>query len=64
MLISSATDTHDLDLYMTCLNAWVVVHTSEGTGYQWQPHQQLLKHMSIRWQELFAIVAAALTWGH
>ena len=29
----------------------------------WQPHQQLLKR-SIQWQELFAIVAAALTWGH
>ena len=29
----------------------------------WQPHQQLPKR-SIQWQELFAIVAAALTWGH
>eukprot|EP00731_Ephydatia_muelleri_P003033 Em0001g3033a len=29
----------------------------------WQPHQQLLKRF-IQWQELFAIVAAALTWGH
>eukprot|EP00731_Ephydatia_muelleri_P037700 Em0539g2a len=29
----------------------------------WQPHQQLLKR-SIQWQELFAIVAGALTWGH
>ena len=28
-----------------------------------QPHQQLPKR-SIQWQELFAIVAAALTWGH
>ena len=29
----------------------------------WQPHQQLPTR-SIQWQELFAIVAAALTWGH
>ena len=29
----------------------------------WQPHQQLPKR-SIQWQELFAIMAAALTWGH
>ena len=28
--------------------------------YNWQPHQ--LGH-SIQWKELFAIVAAALTWG-
>ena len=27
-------------------------------------HQQLSKSISIQWQELFAIVAAALTWGH
>ena len=29
----------------------------------WQPHQQL-PGRSIQWQELFAIIAAALTWGH
>ena len=29
----------------------------------WQPHQRLPLH-SIQWQELFAIVAAASTWGH
>ena len=29
----------------------------------WQPHQQL-PGWSIQWQELFAILAAALTWGH
>ena len=29
--------------------------------YAWQPHQ--LEH-SIQWKELFAIVAAALTWGN
>ena len=27
----------------------------------WQPHQHL---RAIQWKELFAIVAAALTWGH
>ena len=29
--------------------------------YPWQPHQL---EASIQWQELFAILAAALTWGH
>ena len=32
--------------------------------YDWQPTQQLSRHISIQWQELFAILAAALTWGH
>ena len=30
----------------------------------WQPHQRLSPKVSIQWQELFAILAAALTWGH
>ena len=29
--------------------------------HAWQPHQHL---RAIQWKELFAIVAAALTWGH
>eukprot|EP00731_Ephydatia_muelleri_P017504 Em0010g602a len=29
----------------------------------WRPHQQLPK-CSIQWQELFAIISAACTWGH
>ena len=29
--------------------------------YPWQPHQL---EVSIQWQELFAILATALTWGH
>ena len=29
----------------------------------WRPHQQLPK-CSIQWQELFAIISAARTWGH
>ena len=32
--------------------------------HEWQPHQKLSIHISIQWQELFAILAAALTWGH
>ena len=32
--------------------------------YMWQPHQRLSETTSIQWQELFAILAAALTWGH
>ena len=36
-----------------------------GAWFQgdWQPHQRLSLR-SIQWQELFAIVAAASTWGH
>ena len=41
-----------------------------GTNYNgawfrrdWQPQQRLPLH-SIQWQELFAIMAAASTWGH
>lgn len=32
--------------------------------HNWQPHQRLSNQISIQWQELFAILAAALTWGH
>ena len=32
--------------------------------YPWQPHQKLSSRTSIQWQELFAILAATLTWGH
>ena len=34
----------------------------EWFHHNWQPHHQ--QHVSIQWQELFAIVAATLTWGH
>jgi len=34
----------------------------EWFHHNWQLHHQ--QHVSIQWQELFAIVAAALTWGH
>ena len=33
-------------------------------SYKWRPHQCLSKTISIQWQELFAIVAAAMTWWH
>lgn len=32
--------------------------------HEWRPHQKLSKTISIQWQELFAILAATLTWGH
>ena len=31
--------------------------------YPWLPHQRLSSRISIQWQELFAILAAAFTWG-
>ena len=60
------TDAADLELYTDA-------SSTHGCGayfqerwfhYDWQPHQQLSEQVSIQWQELFAIVAAALTWGH
>ena len=63
---TTATNTHNIHLYTDASG-----HLGCGAYFQghwfhhhWQPHQQLPKHISIQWQELFAIVAAALTWGH
>jgi hypothetical protein len=57
----------------TDLNIYTDASGTHGCGayfrgewfhYAWPPSQQLSKHTSIQWQELFAIVAAAFTWGH
>jgi hypothetical protein len=62
----SATDAHDLDLYTDASGRLGCGAYFQGQWFhhQWQPHQQLSKQISIQWQELFAIVAASLTWGH
>ena len=53
-LYTDASGTHGCGAYFK--GAWF--------HYSWQPHQQLSPTTSIQWQELFAIVAAALTWGN
>ena len=62
----NATNAHDLDLYTDASGRLGCGAYFQGQWFhhQWQPHQQLSKQISIQWQELFAIVAAALTWGH
>ena len=63
---TNATDAHDLDLYTDASGRLGAGAYFQGHWfhYQWQPHQQLSNQISIQWQELFAIMAAALTWGH
>ena len=62
----STIDAHDLELYTDASGCLGCGAFFQGCWFhhQWQPHQQLSKHISIQWQELFTIVAAALTWGH
>ena len=54
---------HDLELYTDASGTLGCGAYFQGAWfhYPWQPHQ---RQLSIQWQELFAIVAAALTWGH
>lgn len=60
------TDAADLELYTDASgrHGCGAYFQGEWFHHEWQPHQQLSKCVSIQWQELFAIVAAALTWGH
>ena len=60
------TDAADLELYTDASgrHGCGAYFQGEWFHHEWQPHQQLSKDVSIQWQELFAIVAAALTWGH
>ena len=62
---SSPTDASDLELYTDAsgIHGCGAYYRGEWFHYQWKPHQLLSKQISIQWQELFAIVAAALTWG-
>lgn len=55
----------DLSLYTDASSTYGCGGYFQGAWfhYSWQPHQQLSNATSIQWQELFAIVAATLTWG-
>ena len=63
---SAATTAADLLLYTDASGKLGCGAYYQGEWFHnsWQPNQQLSKSISIQWQELFAIVAAALTWGH
>ena len=56
----------DLSLYTDASGTYGCGAYYQGAWfhYSWQPHQQLPPTTSIQWQELFAIVAATLTWGN
>ncbi|KAL5497449.1 hypothetical protein EMCRGX_G013922 [Ephydatia muelleri] len=58
-------DADSFQLYIDASGSFGFGAYLDGAWFRgdWQPHQQLLKR-SIQWQELFAIVAGALTWGH
>ena len=64
----TATAAADLEIYTDASGAHGCGAYYKGAWfhYDWQPTQQLSKKtsISIQWQELFAILAAALTWGH
>ena len=65
-LESGTTDAHDLELFTDASGTLGCGAYFQGSWfhYSWQPHQQLSTNISIQWQELFAILAATLTWGH
>ena len=63
----AATEASDMNIYTDASGTHGCggyVYYSGDWFHDWQPSQQLSKHTSIQWQELFAILAAALTWGH
>lgn len=62
----NTTEASDLDLYTDAsgTHGCGAYYSGEWFHYPWQPHQQLSPITSIQWQELFAILAATLTWGH
>ena len=62
----NATPANDISLYTDASGTLGcgVYYQGSWFHYPWQPHQLLTAGKSIQWQELFAIVAAALTWGH
>ena len=61
-LDTETTEAHDLELFTDASGSLGCGAYFRGSWfhYSWQPHHKL---SSIQWQELFAIVAAALTWG-
>jgi len=60
------TDAADLELYIdaSSTHGCGAYFQGEWFHHDWQPHQQLSEQVSIQQQELFAIVDAALSWGH
>ena len=62
----SSIPAYDLDLYTDASGTLGCGAYFCGSWFHfpWQPHQLLSEGSSIQWQELFAILAAALTWGH
>ena len=64
-LESEATTAHDYQLYTDASGTLGCGAYFQGSWfhYAWQSHQQL-SSMSIQWQEMFAVLVAALTWGH
>ena len=64
--ITEDVDAHDLDLYTDASGKHGCGAYYKGAWffYKWRPHQCLSETISIQWQELFAISAAAMTWGH
>lgn len=62
----TATAAADLDIYTDAsgTHGCAAYYGGAWFHYDWQPSQQLSNHISIQWQELFAILAAAITWGH
>lgn len=65
-LDSHNTEAPDLELFTDAsgTHGCGAYYNGEWFHYPWQSHQQLSPTTSIQWQELFAILAAALTWGH
>ena len=56
----------DLELYTDASGTLGFGAYYQGAWFRgdWAPHQHISAGTSIQWQELFAIVAAILTWGH
>ena len=59
------TDADSLHLYTDAsgMLGYGAVFRCQWIRSDWAPHQ-LPPHVSIQWQELFAVLAAAITWGH
>ena len=62
----NATNAHDLSLNTDAAGAvdCGAYFWGQWFHHTWQPHQTLSCSTTLQWQELFAIVAAALTEGH
>ena len=65
-LEADSTNAHNWELYTDASGRLGCAAYWQGSWFHhaWQPHQQLSSSISIQWQELFAVLAAALTWGH